>query len=72
ELLAAAQAIDFRRRELDPDASLGRGTAAAYRLIREHIPFFPEDVALAPYMAKAAELVAQGTLREAVMAAMEA
>lgn len=72
ELMAAAQAIDFRRRDLGPDASLGQGTAAAYQIIRAHIPFFSEDVALAPYMAKAAELVAQGAVRETVMAAMSA
>ncbi len=63
ELMAAAQAIDFRRRELGSHARLGRGTGPVYQLIREHIPFIETDVEMAPYMAKAAELVASGAVR---------
>ena len=66
ELMAAAQAIDFRRRSLPANARLGRGTVAAYEMIREHIPFLPQDAVLSPYMLKAAELVASGAIREAV------
>ncbi|NOX63257.1 MAG: histidine ammonia-lyase [Chloroflexi bacterium] len=66
ELMAAAQAIDFRRRALGADARLGRGGAAAYEVIREHIPFLSQDAALSPYMLKAAQLVASGAIREAV------
>ncbi|HLZ56093.1 MAG TPA: aromatic amino acid ammonia-lyase [Ktedonosporobacter sp.] len=35
ELVCAAQAVDLRKRQ----ASLGRGTQAAYQLVRSHIPF---------------------------------
>lgn len=70
ELFAAAQAIDFRRRTLGTTAVLGRGTAAAYEIIRAHIPFIDEDVELAPHMAQAAALVAHGDIRAAVKAAM--
>jgi histidine ammonia-lyase len=38
ELMAAAQGIDFRRQELAPGAALGRGTRAAYALLRQHVP----------------------------------
>lgn len=70
ELMAAAQAIDFRRRQLGPHARLGRGTAAAYELIRRHIPFLSTDAELAPYMAIAAQLVADGHVAAAVRAAL--
>ncbi|MDO5027685.1 MAG: histidine ammonia-lyase [Bacillota bacterium] len=42
ELLAACQAIDFRK-ELNPDLVLGKGTQAAYNLVREHLPFIDDD-----------------------------
>jgi len=70
ELMAAAQAIDFRRRVLGGEANMGKGTAAAYALIREHIPFLSEDVELAPYMTSAANLVANGAIRAAVQDAL--
>ena len=71
ELMAAAQAIDFRKKKLGEDAPLGRGTAPVYELIREHIPFIETDVEMAPYMAKAAELVASGKVRRAAISALE-
>ena len=70
ELMAAAQAIDFRRRTLGDGVRMGKGTAAAYALIREHIPFLREDVELAPYMTSTANLVASGALRTAVQEAI--
>ena len=67
ELLCAAQGVDFRRRRMgEPDAQLGRGTAAAYQLIRDHVPFLEEDVVLAPYIEQVRQLVAGGTIKEAV------
>ncbi len=70
ELLAAAQAIDFRRRALGPAARLGHGTSAAYETIRQHIPFIDHDIELSPHMEKAAALVAGGDIRRAVQAAL--
>ena len=70
ELMAAAQAIDFRRRALGDDVRMGQGTAAAYDVIRAHIPFLSEDVELAPYMTDAARLVASGAIRAAVQEAI--
>ncbi len=67
ELLCAAQGIDFRRRALGkPAAALGQGTAVAYELIREQVPFFTEDTVMAPHIEAVRRLVASGTIKEAV------
>jgi histidine ammonia-lyase len=65
ELLAAAQGIDFRRREMGVDR-LGDGTARAYNLIREHVPFLSEDVELATHIEQIRRLVAAGTIKTVV------
>lgn len=65
ELLAAAQGIDFRRR-VQPDARLGRGTAIAYALVRERVPFIEQDEVMYPHMNAVHELVASGQLARAV------
>ena len=69
ELLAAAQAIDFRRAAL-PQAQLGRGTRAAYELIRRQVSFIDRDVVMYPHMDAIHRLVRDGTLRQAVDAAL--
>jgi histidine ammonia-lyase len=66
ELLAAAQAIDFRREVLGPDARLGQGTAPAYALIRQRVPFLAQDAVMYPYIEAVRELVASGELTRAV------
>ncbi len=71
ELFAAAQAIDFRRRVLGKDARLGKGTAAAYALIREHVPFLPQDAPMYPHIERLRELARSGALRRAVEHALE-
>lgn len=65
ELFAAAQAIDFRRRKLG-DVALGRGTAPAYALIRQHVPFIEQDTFMAPLIEKVRALVCSGELIAAV------
>ncbi len=67
ELLCAAQGIDFRRKVLGPDIPLGRGTGAAYRLIRESVPFLDRDRVLAPWMDTLRVLVLEGKIRDAAM-----
>jgi histidine ammonia-lyase len=62
ELLAAAQAIDFRRAMLPPGARLGRGTGAVYALVREHVPFVERDQQLNGFIEAVRGLVATGTL----------
>jgi len=64
ELLAAAQGIDFRR-EVMPDARLGAGTAGVYSLIRQHVPFLPEDAVLYPLIEAVNNLVTSGAIRQA-------
>ena len=51
ELLCAAQAIDLRGHD-----RLGKGSAIAYRLIREEIPFIKEDTVMYPYIHKISDL----------------
>jgi histidine ammonia-lyase len=75
EALAACQAIDLRR-QLYPEhmrdmLKLGRGTEAAYALIRQHVPFLEADTVLYPYMEAVRHLVATGALCRAVEAALQ-
>lgn len=69
ELLCAAQGIDFRRRD-QPPAKLGRGTAAAFQAIREHVPFIEVDEVMYPHIEAMKRLVREGRIVEASRAAM--
>jgi len=72
ELLLAAQGIDFRCREMGLSADcLGRGTAVAYNLIRDHVPFMTTDVVLAPHIEAVRRLAAGGMIKTAVEAALD-
>ncbi|MDJ0754968.1 MAG: histidine ammonia-lyase [Ardenticatenaceae bacterium] len=64
ELMAAAQGVDFRRR--NGGGRLGQGTQVAYDLIRSKIPFVGEDVYLSPFIEEVRRLVAEGTIKRAV------
>jgi len=70
ELFAAAQAIDFRRERLGPEARLGRGTAPVYELIRQRVPFLARDAVMYPYIETVRDLVASGEVRQAVIKAL--
>ncbi len=61
EYLVAAQAIDFRGSDL-----LGKGTAAAYKLLRGEVEFMNKDRLLHPMIEGACEIVASGRLVENV------
>lgn len=60
ELMSAAQAVDFRLKR-DPSAKLGKGTARAYAIIRQVMPFFEQDTYLKPYLDRLIDLVDVGT-----------
>ena len=45
---------------------MGKGTAVAYKLLREHVPFLDKDTVLSPIMEKIRVLVADGVLKTAV------
>lgn len=72
ELMAAAQGIDFRKKVIGQQARLGRGTGAAYALIRQHVPFIDEDTVLYPYMEAVRRLIINGELVAAVSAQLNA
>ena len=71
ELLAAAQGIGFRYEQLGSGASLGRGTAAVYHLVRQHVPFLEHDAVMYPYIEAVRVLVADGSLKRSIEAALE-
>jgi histidine ammonia-lyase len=66
ELMAAAQAIDFRKQEPAQPQRLGKGTQPAYDLIRSQVPFVEEDQILYNYMRSIRDLVASGELVKVV------
>ena len=49
ELFSAAQAIDFRKKEIGADKKLGKKTKPVYDLIREKVPFIQEDTVMYPF-----------------------
>jgi histidine ammonia-lyase len=65
ELMSAAQGIDFRRKLMGGDRSLGQGTAPVYGLIRERVPFIEQDTVLYRYLESVRKLVASGQIAEA-------
>lgn len=66
ELFAAAQGINYRLEKLGKDAHLGKGTAAAYELIRSKVPFIASDTVMYPYIEIVRQLVASGELVDTV------
>ncbi|MCL4871547.1 MAG: histidine ammonia-lyase [Anaerolineae bacterium] len=72
ELFAAAQGIDLRRQDMNqPEAKLGKGSAAAYHLIRQHVPFLEHDTTLAPHIEQMRQLVASGKIKQTIETALE-
>jgi histidine ammonia-lyase len=70
ELFAAAQAVDLRREALGPQGRLGRGTAPAYDLIRQRVPFLAQDAVMYPHIQSVTELICDGSIRAAVLDAL--
>jgi len=67
ELLSAAQGVDFRRQVMGRD-TLGTGTAVAYDLIRQRVPFLHDDAVLSHHIEQVRQLVAGGAIKRAVEA----
>lgn len=70
ELMAACQAIDFRS---DKGFKLGKGTAEAYRVVREAVNFMEVDTDIEMYkeLDKVTELIVNGKILEAVEKAVK-
>lgn len=66
EAMHAAQAMDFRK-----GVKMGKGTVAAYKSIREVIPFLDKDRVLSYDIKKAYELLKSGKLLNDVRSTME-
>ena len=66
ELMSAAQAIDLQKHKAD----MGKGTAAAYKALRDKITFMENDRVLYKDQKTAADLIASGDLVKAVEAAI--
>lgn len=56
ELLCAAQGIDFRKRRLGADKSLGFGTRSIYDEIRSRVPFIERDEYMKPHLTAVADI----------------
>jgi histidine ammonia-lyase len=63
ELLAAAQAVDFRKQE---GGKLGKGTQIAYDIVRKYVTFLEEDRPLYPDIEKLAEVLKSGEILQEV------
>ena len=61
EMVNAAQGMDFRA-PLKP----GKGTEAAFKEFRRHVPFYEKDQFMQPLLLKSLELVENGTVVKAV------
>ncbi|NNE98573.1 MAG: aromatic amino acid lyase, partial [Pyrinomonadaceae bacterium] len=59
ELFSAAQAIDFRKKEIGEDKKLGKKTQPVYEQIRSRVPFIEEDTVMYPHMDEVERLVAE-------------
>ncbi|CAN5287683.1 histidine ammonia-lyase [soil metagenome] len=59
ELFAAAQAVDFRRKIIGTEKTLGKGTRKAYNLIREKVPFIEKDTYMKNYIEAVRKIVAE-------------
>jgi histidine ammonia-lyase len=49
EFFSAAQGIDFRKKRIGADKSLGNGTRDVYDSIRKEVPFIEADTVMYPY-----------------------
>ena len=58
ELFAAAQAVDFRKKVIGAEKSLGKGTRDAYNLIREKVPFIEKDTYMKNHIEAVRKIVA--------------
>lgn len=67
EILAACQALDFRK-ELTPEGKMGVGTQIAYDTVREHCKFIADDSEIFIYdeLEKISQICDDGTLLKAV------
>jgi histidine ammonia-lyase len=57
ELLCAAQGIDFRKKIIGAEASLGEGTSVLYSQVREAVPFIGNDCEMKPHIESARHIV---------------
>ena len=70
ELMSAAQGIEFRKQALGTGAQLGRGTRAAFDLVRECVPFIERDRVMYGFVEAVRALVARGDVVRGVNAAV--
>lgn len=59
ELMSAAQAVEFRLKK-QPGLQFGQISGQAYQLVRQAVPFIPEDTLLYPYLDQLVEMVRAG------------
>lgn len=62
ELLCAAQALDFRLEKAEKTFRMGKGSEAAYKLVRDLVPKIEEDRVLSTDIKKLAHIIKNGEL----------
>jgi histidine ammonia-lyase len=65
ELLCAAQGIDFRRKAIGGEPSLGSGTSDIYKEIRRQVPFIENDVYLKDHIDAVHQIAKEFVRRDA-------
>ncbi len=71
ELLAAAQAIDFRLEDSGRYKKMGAGTQVVYDLIRSRVPHIDQDVVMQPYIEAVHQLVENSELFSAIQGILD-
>lgn len=62
ELFSAAQAVDFRKKKIGIDKTLGKKTQPVYDLIRSKVPVILNDTVMYPYMKAIKDLLAESKI----------
>jgi histidine ammonia-lyase len=59
EMLCAAQGVDFQRKQMNENKTLGKGTQVAYQAIREKVPFIEKDEYLKNHIENVRKLIVE-------------
>ncbi len=64
ELFSAAQAVEFRKKEIGSSKKLGEKTQPMYDLIRSRVPFIEEDTVMYPHIEEVKKIVSNEVISQ--------